>query len=69
MPQEEKAAAAAAAAKAEEEATKEYRRSLRFKAQPMPDLSKPFTVQPSAKSLTLPKTPKFGRKRKERDNE
>lgn len=60
----EKAAAAEAAARREEELTKGYRRSLRFKAQPMPKFGKVFAPQPSNKPLTRPTSPQFGGKKR-----
>ncbi|KAL6761898.1 cell cycle regulated microtubule associated protein-domain-containing protein [Haematococcus lacustris] len=62
---EEKAAAEHAARLAEEAATREYRRSLRFKAAPVPAFPAPSPVAPSDKPLTKAKTPKLGRKRKQ----
>lgn len=62
---EEKAAAEHAARLAEEAATREYRRSLRFKAAPVPAFPAPSPVAPSDKPLTKATTPKLGRKRKQ----
>lgn len=60
----EKQAVQEAARRAEEAAVKAYRRSLRFKAHPVPRFPAPRAPQPSSKPLTNPKTPKLGRKRK-----
>jgi len=69
--EEEKAAAEEAARKAEEEEVRQYRRTLRFKANPLP--KQKYTTRRSvaaapSKPLTLPKTPQLGRKRKAADS-
>lgn len=46
---------------------REYRRSLRFRANPMPVYGPPPAPLPSLKPLTHPVTPKLGRKRKAGD--
>ncbi|GBF89448.1 hypothetical protein Rsub_02020 [Raphidocelis subcapitata] len=53
----------------EEEEEREYRRSLRFKARPMPAFEEAptFFPKPSDKPLTNPKTPNFAKKRSARD--
>jgi hypothetical protein len=65
--QAEKAAATEAARLAEEEAVKEYRRSLRFKANPVPAFPPAPKPVASTKPLTKAVTPKLGRKRKQED--
>ncbi|KAF5835709.1 hypothetical protein DUNSADRAFT_6988 [Dunaliella salina] len=67
--EEEKVAAEEAARKAEEEEVRQYRQTLRFKANPAPKYRtrKSVAAAPS-KPLTLPKTPQLGRKRKAADS-
>ncbi|GAX84659.1 hypothetical protein CEUSTIGMA_g12080.t1 [Chlamydomonas eustigma] len=45
-------------------AVKELRRGLKIEARPVPDFSRPFMAMPSARPLTNPVTPKFGKKAK-----